>query len=115
MNNTPVPMDLSRTRAPTWRGRGDNTFGRATQQNRPPLICFQCGKEGHFARNCPQRRFAANYAKYDAGGQSSGQLSEQYEPSDPIASLKVQLDALSLAEKEKLAEELGGSEDFPSA
>jgi len=114
MNNTPVPMDLSRTRAPTWRGRGNNAFGRAAPQNRPPLICFQCGKEGHFARNCPQRRYATNYAEYDAG--TSTATMEPYEPRDPIESLKAQLDALTIEEKEKLAEEVGSSsEDFPSA
>jgi len=113
MNNTPVPMDLSRTKAPTWRGRGGNAFGRAAPQNRPPLICFQCGKEGHFARNCPQRCFATNYAEYDAGASTS--TMEPYEPRDPIASLKAQLDALTVDEKEKLAAEVGGDEDFSSA
>jgi hypothetical protein len=54
MNNTPVAMDLSRARAPTWGGRG-NTFGKVAQQTRNPLTCFQCGKEGHFGGNCLKR------------------------------------------------------------
>ena len=51
MNNVPVLMDLSRARALTWRGNRNNAFRHATQAQRP-LICFQCGKEGHFAHNC---------------------------------------------------------------
>ena len=112
MNNTPVPMDLSRTRAPTWRGRGGNTYGRAApQQNRPPLICFQCGKEGHFAQNCSQRRYAVNYTEQT----ETPETSAPYEARDPIASLAAQLAALTVEEKEKLAQEVGGDEDFPSA
>lgn len=66
MNNAPAPMDLSRARAPPGRGGQRNSFARVAYQPRSPLTCFQCGKEGHLARNCPQRRFAANALDFES-------------------------------------------------
>ena len=54
MNNTAVPMDLSRARAPTWQGWGrGQSFGQLADMNGGrSSACFNCGKEGHFACNC---------------------------------------------------------------
>ena len=68
MNNVPVHMDLSRGRAPNnWRGQGS---GNWRQGRGPPTggnvstpgygsssTCFNCGKEGHYVCNCPQKKF----------------------------------------------------------
>ncbi len=84
MNNTSVPMNIDRNRAPTrgnYRGnyRGNNFHGRQNpnryQGNHPQNnfqgnaattgnssnACFQCGEVGHFARNCPKRRQGNQY------------------------------------------------------
>ena len=53
-NNVPVPMDTSaRSRAPN-RGRWTNA-NAATSESNPPRkkgACYNCRKEGHFAREC---------------------------------------------------------------
>jgi hypothetical protein len=54
MNNTPVPMDLSRARAPTryqTRGNAAQTGGlKPPQRTKGP--CFNCSKMGHFTCEC---------------------------------------------------------------
>jgi len=129
MNNVPVPMDLGRTRSPNWRpnnkGRtqGNATgFGPAPRNNTtgPPPgntnnNCFECGQMGHYTRNCPHRccqgQAKANLIDFNEEYDNY----EGFEIPNHVDDIKQQLNAMSLDEKAKLAEEMGVLEDFPTA
>jgi hypothetical protein len=51
MNNTPVPMDLSRTRG-FRRGSMQGNVAQTQGRDRSQMKCFNCEKTGHFARDC---------------------------------------------------------------
>lgn len=122
MNNTPMLMDLSCTCAPTWRSTWGNTFGYAAQVPKP-LMCFQCGKEGHFAHNCPHCHFRANaaytlaYESFEPSISDYVDLEEMLpeELQSTITCIKVELEAMSIEDKARLAQEMGGSLDFQEA
>ena len=118
MNNQPVPMDLGQTRAPNrGRGRGRGYQANATnagssQRNQTNNACFQCGEIGHYARNCPRRQARANLIDFQPGD-------EQYEAPvmepDKPTSLGATIRNMSFAEKQQLAQEMAGEQDFPLA
>ena len=129
MNNIPVPMDISRNRAPVNRFRNNNwrTQGNVAQAEgsnaiqtetprKPKGPCFHCGKMGHFAREC-RSRAQANFMDWV----------DETEPTIPTpvlqprsmqpTNLAAQISAMSVTEQEELISALGagGSQDFTQA
>jgi hypothetical protein len=139
MNNVPVAMDLSRSRAPNnRRGRGRRTFNNfrprqyasnfaqvgdhmdqmqadaaqvqdPTKRQKGP--CFKCGRMGHLAAECYSRT-QINYMDWEDDTQLSTPV---LQPQNAIESLGAQINSLSKEDEEKLIGMLGAgtSKDFP--
>ncbi|SRR6266478_2179723 len=146
MNNTPVPMNIDQNRAPTcgqgnYRGnnyRGNNYHGQrnnsryqnnqgqynpqgnATTTGNTSNACFQCGEEGHYARNCPKRHQSNQYnrtANLIDFNNNQSYPNDNVVKEDPVEALQTQLNSLSTENREKLTITMrgGNQQDFPSA
>jgi len=131
-NSQPVPMDLDRTRAPYRGNRGNSQRANATQfggqrqgqqgqrnnygtnnNNR-----FECGRQGHFARDCPQRLAKqANLIDFEFPDNAP----ETVLPSDSVSNissitdLSAHIRSLSGEDKKSLLSQLADPSDFTQA
>jgi len=86
--------------------------GHIVQTSHPPLQCFNCEKEGHFAQNCCQgQQSRANLIDFN-NSQSDTILTP---PEDHIIQLLAEIESMNMEDRVKLAQGMGVAKDFPTA
>ncbi len=125
MNNTPVPMDLSRGRAPfnrrggppSGQGQWQGAQGNVAQTNQqPPRIkgpCFKCGRKGHFTREC-RSKTQINNAHYLDDQDNMISIQPPLQPSNLLNNALAAFDSLPNDQKDELIQKYEGeNQDFP--
>ena len=117
-NNQPVPMDLNQTRVPrgNWRGQGRGSqkgnaarVDDAQTQRGIQGACFNCGKQGHFTRNCPTKQKCTNTHTTQLIDWSP-EDNESDSGTTTVDSIYQQLNALPKDDQEELMTRLGAQE-----
>ncbi len=124
MNNTPVPMDLSRGRAPfnrrggqpsgqgQWRGARGNMAQTDQQTPRTKGLCFKCRRQGHFARECRSKTQINNAHYLDDQDDMIG-IQPPLQPSNLLSNALATFDSLPNDQKDELIQKYEGeNQDF---